>query len=237
MLKLHEINVDILAAQVLRGLSLAVPSNGMIGLIGQNGAGKTTTMRAIMGLIGVSKGAIHFGDVNLLKLGAHSRARLGIGYMPEDRGLIQRLTVEENILLPSWAIRMKDAPKRLAKIYELMPEVAAFRTRRALQLSGGQQKLVALARALIVGRELLILDEPFEGIAPALVMRLTAVLSELKSEGGRAILISDSSLDHGRSIYDNIVRIERGQIASRSTIEVSVNGDITSVQPEPSTRR
>jgi len=214
MLKLHEINVDILAAPVLRDLSLAVPLNGMIGLIGQNGAGKTTTMRAIMGLIGVSKGAIYFGDVNLLKLGAHSRARLGIGYMPEDRGLIQRLTVEENILLPSWAIRMKDAPKRLVKIYELMPEVAAFRTRRALQLSGGQQKLVALARALLVGRELLILDEPFEGIAPALVKRLTAVLSELKSEGGQTILISDSSLDHGRSLYDDIVMIERGQISS-----------------------
>lgn len=213
MLRLQDIDVDISGVQVLRGLNLTLPSNRLLGLIGQNGAGKTTTMRAIMGLIDARKGQIHFDGEDLCRLPAHRRARLGIGYLPEDRRLIHRLTVEENILLPSWAIDMADAAARLSRIYEMMPEVGNFRDRRALQLSGGQQKLVALARAMLVGQKLLVLDEPFEGVAPALVMRLTAVLAELKREGGRTILVTDSSLGHAESLYDSIAVIERGQIS------------------------
>ncbi len=213
MLRLQDIDVDIAGVQVLRGLNLTLSSNRLLGLIGQNGAGKTTTMRSIMGLIDTRKGQIHFDGEDLCRLPAHRRARLGIGYLPEDRRLIHRLTVEENILLPSWAINMADAAARLSRIYEMMPEVGNFRDRRALQLSGGQQKLVALARAMLVGQKLLVLDEPFEGVAPALVMRLTAVLSELKRDGDRTILVTDSSLGHAESLYDSIAVIERGQIS------------------------
>ncbi|MFP6716589.1 MAG: ATP-binding cassette domain-containing protein [Alphaproteobacteria bacterium] len=210
-LLIRDLEVTIAAAQILRGVSLDVSSHAMVGLIGRNGAGKTTFLRSVMGLIAIRAGEMIYDDVNLRQEAAYRRANLGIGYMPEDRRLVPELTAEENVLLPAWATSLSDSGERLHWIYLLLPEVAAFADRKAIELSGGQQKLVALARALMVGRSLLLLDEPFEGVAPVLAQRLVDVLVKLKEEG-LSVLLSESDASHSSNLVDRLYIIERGKI-------------------------
>ncbi|MFC5303008.1 ABC transporter ATP-binding protein [Azospira restricta] len=212
-LEVRALDVAIERIPILREVSLEVPAGSMVGLIGRNGAGKTTLMRSIMGLMPFSAGRMAAAGEDLQKLPAHALARRGISYMPEDRRLIPALTVEENVLLPAWANGLADAANRLQWIYERMPEVREFRTRRALQLSGGQQKLVALARALMPGRKLLLLDEPFEGVAPVLSRRLTEVIAGLRQEG-LSVILSESDDTHSADLVDRVYRIERGVVTA-----------------------
>ena len=209
MLAVHSLHVAIDSVVALRGLSLEVPDGCMVGLVGRNGAGKTTLMRTLMGHLVPTSGRVELEGRDLLALPAHARAGLGIGYMPEDRGLVPELTVEENILLPLWVRRSLVEGERLAIVHRAIPELAEMRTRRALLLSGGQQKLVALARALAAGTRLLLLDEPFEGVAPALAKRLAEVIASLKGSGV-SVLIAQSDLNHARRLVDSEVVVERG---------------------------
>jgi branched-chain amino acid transport system ATP-binding protein len=213
MLELRDVHVDIASAQVLRGLRLQVAKGQMVGLVGRNGAGKTSTLRSIMGHLTPRIGQILFDGQDLVHMPAHVRAGLGIGYMPEDRGLVPELTVEENIVLPLWVSPTLTLDARLAWVYEVLPELKAMADRRALLLSGGQQKLVALARALAVGTRLLLLDEPFEGVAPALSMRLSEVIGQLKSTD-LSVLIAQSDVNHANDLLDAQVVIERGALAA-----------------------
>ena len=209
MLQVEGIHVSIQSVVALRGLSLSVDDGTMVGLIGRNGAGKTTLLRSVMGHLSPSQGSIIFNGQNLAAVPRHARAHLGIGYMPEDRGLVPELTVEENILVPVWVNpRLKQA-ERLDLVYRVLPELKEMRERRALLLSGGQQKLVALARALAVGTRLLLLDEPFEGVAPALSKRLGEVIAGLKGSEV-SVLIAQSDLNHSRKLVDTEFVIERG---------------------------
>ena len=214
MLKVENLNVSIQSVQILRDVSLALPAGTMAGLIGRNGAGKTTLMKSVMGLLKSSTGTVRFQDHDLLAIPTHARTRLGIGYMPEDRRLIPDLTVEENVLMPAWAAGIADARHRLEKIYRLIPEVQQFAQRKGLQLSGGQQKLAALGRALMCGTRLLLLDEPFEGVAPALVQRLAGLVGELKREG-MSVILSASDLQHSERMVDRIIVIDRGSVSVR----------------------
>ena len=209
MLKVEGLHVAIQGVQALRGLSLEVADGSMVGLVGRNGAGKTTLLRSVMGHLPASRGRIHFDGQDLAQLPRHARAGLGIGYMPEDRGLVPELTVEENILLPVWVNKALRQDERLALVYRVLPELIEMKDRRALLLSGGQQKLVALARALAVGTRLLLLDEPFEGVAPALSKRLGDVIAGLKGSAV-AVLIAQSDLNHSRRLVDAEFVIERG---------------------------
>jgi branched-chain amino acid transport system ATP-binding protein len=211
MLELKALEVDIGSANILRQVALEVPTGSLSGLIGRNGAGKTTLMRCVMGLLPARAGAIAFDGAALDALPAHGRAGLGIGYMPEDRRLVPDFTVEDNVLVPAWAVGAADAAQRLEWVYGLMPEVRDFRARRANQLSGGQQKLVALARALMGGRKLLLLDEPFEGVAPALAQRLAEVLADLKTTG-ISVLVAESNEKHIAHLLTAMHVIERGAI-------------------------
>ena len=209
MLNIEAVRVSIASVEVLRGFSLDIPDGGMLGLVGRNGAGKTSLMRTIMGHLPLTAGALGFEGRDLARLPPHARAALGIGYMPEDRGLVPELTVEENILVPVWVSKTLVAEQRLALVYAVLPELREMRARRALLLSGGQQKMVALARALAVGTRLLLLDEPFEGVAPALSQRLAEVIAGLRGSGV-SVLISQSELNHSQSLLDREVVIERG---------------------------
>jgi branched-chain amino acid transport system ATP-binding protein len=209
MLAVRSLHVAIDSVVALRGLSLDVPDGRMVGLVGRNGAGKTTLMRTLMGHLAPTNGSVELDGKDLLALPAHARAGLGIGYMPEDRGLVPELTVEENILLPIWVGRGLVEADRLALVYRAVPELVEMRARRALLLSGGQQKLVALARALAAGTRLLLLDEPFEGVAPALAKRLAEVIASLKGSAV-SVLIAQSDLNHARRLVDTEFVVERG---------------------------
>ena len=209
MLKVEGLHVAIQSVIALRGMSLEVAEGTMVGLIGRNGAGKTTFLRSVMGHMPPTQGSITFNGQNLSALPPHARAGLGIGYMPEDRGLVPELTVEENILIPVWVNKALNAEERLSLVYKVLPELLEMRHRRALLLSGGQQKLVALARALAVGTRLLLLDEPFEGVAPALSKRLGEVIAGLKGSEV-SVLIAQSDLNHSRKLVDREFVIERG---------------------------
>jgi branched-chain amino acid transport system ATP-binding protein len=210
MLKVDNLNVAIGPIPIIRGVSLNVGEGEMCGLIGRNGAGKTTLMRALMGALPAT-GAATLGGVDLLPLPGHRRVHHGVGYMPEDRRLVPQFTVEENIRLPTWTTRADGVDERLSWIFSIMPEVENFRARRALELSGGQQKLVALARALMAGRRILLLDEPFEGLAPALARRLGEVLANLKSQDV-SVLIAESNEVHVLDLLSRAFRIERGAV-------------------------
>jgi branched-chain amino acid transport system ATP-binding protein len=209
LLEIDNLVVDIRSMTALRGFSMQIARGAMVSLVGRNGAGKTTLMRSIMGHLKPVRGALRFEGADLSARPRHARAALGIGYMPEDRGLVPQLTVEENILLPLWVAKHLDRKARLDFVYAVIGELAEMRSRKALLLSGGQQKLVALGRALAVGTKCLLLDEPFEGIAPALSERLSEVLASLRGKD-LALLMAQSDMNHSRELIDVEVGIERG---------------------------
>ena len=210
MLKLEGVKVAIQGADVLRGVSLAVPRGGLVALVGRNGAGKTTTLRSVMGLLALIAGRISVDGVDLAQIPAFRRAQLGIGYMPEDRRLIGRLTVADNLLLPAWSGGAANASGRLEYVYGLMPDLAVLASRRAAQLSGGQQKMAALARALMSATKLLLLDEPFEGLSPGMGEKLAATIREVQKTG-LSILVAESDVKRV-GFVELTYTIERGEI-------------------------
>ncbi|HET7849173.1 MAG TPA: ATP-binding cassette domain-containing protein [Pseudolabrys sp.] len=213
MLRVTNLSASIGPIPIIRSATLSVNEGEMCGLIGRNGAGKTTLFRALMGAVPAT-GKAELGHVDLIALPAHRRSAHGVGYMPEDRRLVPEFTVEENIRLPTWSVAVDGAEDRLKWIFSIMPEVERFRARRALELSGGQQKMVALARALMAGTRILFLDEPFEGLAPALARRLGEVLANLKSEGV-SVLIAESNEVHVLDLLARAYFIERGTVSDR----------------------
>ena len=212
-LEVRDLRVRLGGIPVLRGVSLDVPREAIVGLVGRNGAGKTTTLKSIVGLVPVAAGQIRLEGQDVTRLPPHERPRLGLGYLPgylpEDRRLIGSLTVEENLLLPAWAIRQPGGLERLAFLHELMPELRPLARRRAAALSGGQQKMVALARAMMTGAKLLLLDEPLEGLSPGLSRRLAEVIQSLR---GVAVLVTESDLNRMRLLTEQVYTIERGEI-------------------------
>ena len=217
MLELHHLNTFRGPAHVLRGVSLMVGDAEAVCLVGRNGAGKTTTIDSIMGLLPVRSGTITFKGRDITRLPTHERARLGIGYSPEDSGIFPDLTVAENFQISQLmgASRGRGSSTSGAEMDErivaVFPEVKEFTGRRGLNLSGGQKKIVAIARAMTLSPSILLLDEPFEGLAPVVVTRFIDAVKKIKGMG-ISLLIAESNLNTATRIADRLYAIDRGEI-------------------------
>ena len=205
-------------AHVLQGVSLRVEARQTVCLVGRNGAGKTTTIESAMGLLPVRSGTVTFDGRDITRLPTHERALLGIGYSPEDSGIFPELTVAENFHISEWLAGSKRGGKAASaaeaeeRIFALFPEVRAFMQRRGLNLSGGQKKMVAIARALTLNPSILLLDEPFEGLAPVVVNRFIEAVQRIKEEMGVSLLIAESNLATASRVADRLYAIDRGEI-------------------------
>lgn len=208
-LSVDRVEVNLGKACILAGFSLDIGDGEMVGLIGRNGAGKTTLLRTILGLLRPEKGNVRFDEQSVLGLPAQERVRLGMGYMPEDRGLIGALSVRQNLAIPVWARGLHDLDARMDHVCAMVPELHQFMDSPALSLSGGQQKLVALGRALMCGEKLLLLDEPFEGVSPVLSQRLVEAVGRARASGV-SILLAQSDRKGQASDFDRLIFIERG---------------------------
>src|SRR5882672_5309937 len=214
MLTFDRVSVSIAGAQVLRNVSFALVAGTTAALIGRNGAGKTTVARTIMGFTRAT-GAIAFAGDPLSEVQPHRRPALGIGYAPEDRRLFSAFTVEENIVLPARVGRLDriETKRRLERAYSVLPELAELRERPAGSVSGGQGKMVALGRALMLGTKLVILDEPFQGLAPVLAQRYAEALQRLRDQDkGITLLVMESNPKLLAAFADMTLVIERGEV-------------------------
>jgi len=208
---MENINVYIGTAHILRDVSLSIDKGETVYILGRNGAGKTTTMRSILGLVDVSSGKIIFKGKDITKLPTHIRVKMGIGYAPEDRKIFPDLTVDENIRMASWLASIKDIGESVEIAYSVFPELEKMKRRKGLFLSGGEQKMLAIARALAVRPSLLLLDEPLEGLAPILCERLIKRIFEIR-EMGVSMLVAESNLSLIPEFADKLYVIERGEI-------------------------
>jgi branched-chain amino acid transport system ATP-binding protein len=218
MLAFENINVAIEGAPVLRDVSFSLKEGTSAALIGRNGAGKTTTVRTIMGFTQAT-GAVRLGELDIGSVAPHRRPSFGIGYAPEDRRLFSAFTVEENILLPGRVAKLspQETRRRLDRVYSVLPELKELAERPAGSVSGGQGKMVALGRALMLGTRLVILDEPFQGLAPALAQRYAEALRRLRSQDKDiTLLITESNPKLLETFADVTLTIERGEIAIRA---------------------
>jgi branched-chain amino acid transport system ATP-binding protein len=216
MLELDGVDTYRGRAQILRHVSLSVGAKECVCLVGRNGAGKTTTIDSIIGLLPLRSGRIMFqGGRDISALPSYKRARLGIGYAPEDSGLFPDLTVAENFQICRWLAqssgRAAQAAETDERVFALFPEVRGLLKRPGLHLSGGQKKMVAIARAMMLSPSILLLDEPFEGLAPVVVTRLIDAVKKIK-ELDISVLIAESNLGHARRVADRLYVIDRGEI-------------------------
>jgi branched-chain amino acid transport system ATP-binding protein len=207
--------------QVLRGVSLDVNAAESVVLAGRNGAGKTTTIETIMGLLPARSGDVAFKGQSITRLPTYKRALLGIGYAPEDAGIFPELSVAENFHISEWLARKGDAGDAATismeeRIFSVFPEVRSFLTRRGMHLSGGQKKMVAVARAMTLSPSILLLDEPFEGLAPVVVSRFIEAVNRIKAMG-ISLLIAESNLATAIRIADRLYAIDRGEILFEGT--------------------
>jgi urea transport system ATP-binding protein len=220
MLTIENLTVSLAGSPVLRALSLEVHAGTTTAVVGRNGAGKTTLLRSIMGLVTPSSGVIHLDENNLTLSPAHWRTRAGIGYAPEDRVIFPTLSVEENLRLPCEVLGLTELEmqERLSHVLEVVPQLKPMLARSGAALSGGQGKMVALGRALMVGTSLVLLDEPFQGLAPALALQYAEALSRLRqSRPDLAVIITESNAALLTDIPNQILTIERGSFVEALT--------------------
>jgi branched-chain amino acid transport system ATP-binding protein len=208
LLAIEGLAVDLAGRPALRDVVLAVAPGEAVGLIGPNGAGKSTLLKAVMGLV-PARGTIRFEGAELGQLAPERRAALGIGYAPEGRRVFRGLTVAENLDVAGAAERAR----RTEAALNLFPALRPHLNRRAWQLSGGQQQMLAIARALVAGPKLLLLDEPSLGLAPIVLEELTPALARIAA-GGTALLIAEQNAARLRGVAGRVVEISRGRLSA-----------------------
>ena len=223
ILSLADVHTDIEQYHVLHGISFDVSEGGVYVLLGRNGAGKTTTLRTIMGLWKARQGTIRFRGNDITALHTSDIARLGIAYVPENMGIFGGLTVEENMRLASTTGQFDS--DRLARIYDLFPAMQTFWTRPAWALSGGQKQMLAISRAIIEQRDLILIDEPTKGLAPAIIKGMVDAFREISAE--TTILLVEQNFLFARSLGSGVSVIDDGRIAhSGAMAELAEDRDL-----------
>ena len=213
LLELSGVHTHIGAYHILHGVDLVVPRGQLTMLLGRNGAGKTTTLRTIMGLWRASQGRIAFGGADITALPTPAIARLNSAYVPENMGIFADLTVQENLLLAARCASRADRmdAQRLQWIFGMFPAVEKFWNHPAGKLSGGQKQMVAVARAIVEPRDLLIVDEPSKGLAPAIIENMIAAFAQLKA-GGTTIVLVEQNLGFARRLGDRVAVMDNGRV-------------------------
>lgn len=213
VLELHRIEAAIGGSRILRGVTLTIPERSVFCLMGRNGVGKTSTLRAITGLLPTQAGRITFLGSRFDGLRPEARARLGLGFVPQGRDIFPHLTVEENLLIGAIA-RGRKLKGELDRVFSLFPILKEFLPRKGGMLSGGQQQQLAIGRALLTDPQLLILDEPTEGIQPNIIDQIGEAIKMLRTEGRMSILLVEQYLDFCRELGDHFAILERGTVAA-----------------------
>lgn len=217
MLKIHNVSARIAGITVLRGIETEFRPGQLLAVVGRNGAGKTTLLRAIMGLLPLSSGSISMNGTDLTVLPGHRRTEFGVGYAPEDRGMYPTFTVEENLRLPCEVLGLTDAEikRRLERVLEVVPQLEPMLARSGAALSGGQGKMAALGRALMAGTQLVLLDEPFQGLAPVLANQYAESLRKLHQlDPSLCIVVTESNRSLLRDLPDATLTLERGELVA-----------------------
>ena len=213
LLTLEGVHTHIGAYHILHGVDLVVPRGELTMLLGRNGAGKTTTLRTIMGLWQASQGRINFGGEDITQLNTPAIAQKNIAYVPENMGIFSDLTVKENMLLAArsaqHAAQMDDA--RLQWIFKLFPAVEKFWNHPAGKLSGGQKQMLAVSRAIVEPRDLLIIDEPSKGLAPAIIQNMIDAFQQLKASGV-TILLVEQNIHFAQQLGDTVAVMDNGRV-------------------------
>jgi branched-chain amino acid transport system ATP-binding protein len=221
MLKIKNVSARIAGITVLRQIETEFRAGGLLAVVGRNGAGKTTLLRAVMGLIPLQEGVIEFDGRDLAAVPAHGRVALGIGYAPEDRVMFPTFTVEENLRLPCDVLGLSTAEvdRRLEKALTVVPQLKEMLPRSGAALSGGQGKIAALGRALMAGTRLVLLDEPFQGLAPVLATQYgesLRLLHEIDSEV--CVVVTESNRSLLRDLPDDTLTLERGELTHAAPV-------------------
>jgi urea ABC transporter ATP-binding protein UrtE len=212
MLRLEDVHGGYRRSPVLQGVTLELDDGEIAGLLGRNGVGKTTTLRAIVGHVQTTSGTISLGDVDITRMPSHERARLGIAYVPQGREIFSRLTVLENLRVAAHASRRPDWRQDVEEVFEEFPILASRRDQRGGSLSGGQQQILALGRALITGPRLVILDEPSEGVQPSIVDEIAEIVRGLSQKRGLTVLLVEQNLDFATRLASRAYLMDKGRV-------------------------
>jgi branched-chain amino acid transport system ATP-binding protein len=204
-------------AQVLFGVDLQLSAGEVVALLGRNGAGKSTTLKAVMGLVSRTADRLVFAGQPIDRWPSFRIARLGLGYVPEDRRIFTDLTVEENLEVGRQPARARHTPWTPERLFEIFPNLAGMRSRRGLQMSGGEQQMLAIARTLMGNPEAVLLDEPSEGLAPVIVDLMAQAVHAMKRDG-IAVLLSEQNIRFASAVSDRAYVIDRGHIRYEGTI-------------------
>jgi branched-chain amino acid transport system ATP-binding protein len=229
MLAVEQLDVAIAGAPVLRNITLTVSPGEMVCVVGRNGAGKTTLLRSLMGQYNPTRGQIRWQGQSIIGCTPHKIARLGIGFSPEESEVFGSLSVEQNIAFTTWVRHTSRSPaERVGFAYEVFPKLREYSHRGGSELSGGERKMVSIARALALDPNLLLLDEPFEGLSPAIIPAIAEGLASIRASG-RAILMAESNVQHIPEYVSHVHVIERGEIV--------FSGQLGEARENPAVRR
>ncbi len=230
MLDIKDLTVHIAGSRILDRVSLRVERGQFVVIIGRNGAGKTTLMNTVMGYLRPSSGSIAFSGQPIAGKPTNAIAKLGLAYSPEESEVFADLTVEQNIELPTWTRSSgRPAHERIDNAYQVFPKLNEYRKRQGDHLSGGERKMVSIARALALDPDVLLVDEPFEGLSPAIIPSIAKGISSILA-AGRSILMAESNIHHVPEYADRLFVVERGEIIFAGTYnEVQANTQIRSM--------